>query len=95
MVAAAAVVAVVGSLKVALVAVNLTYLKVGPDQAHSSSSEEISHVRGVYQEMGAMMLITVTLLNFVSIITISVIILMSAETLHLKDRVIFVVMPVI
>ena len=45
--------------------------------------------------MGVMMLNTVTLLSFVSITTISVIILMSAVTLHLRDRVIFVVMPVI
>ena len=92
----AAVVAVVGNSKVALVAMKITYLKVGPDQAHSSSStEEISHARGAYQEMEAMMLTIATLLNTVSTITTLVIILMSAETPHLKDRVIFVVMPVI
>ena len=76
-------------------AVTLTYLKVGQEQTHNSSSEEMSHVRGAYPEMGVMMLNTVTLLSFVSITTISVIILMSAVTLHLRDRVIFVVMPVI
>ena len=96
--AAADAAAVAENPKVALVAVKTPCPKVGLDQVHSSSSSStgrISPAQDVYQGMAHMMPTIATLQNTVSSTTILVIGLMSAETPHLKDRVIFVVMQTI
>ena len=90
--------AVAENPKVALVAVKTPHPKVGLDQVHnnnSSSSVRILPAQDACQGMVHMMQTIATPRNTVSSIIILVIGLMSAETLHLKDRVIFVVMQTI